>query len=262
MVVAGAYLYAFGFTRIYQRPITRMAASAWILEHIRGPLNVTVVSNETNTSTEGAQTYPIASPPDLTFAAGDAFHSVFVPLKTGKASQVTTERVSLVTADLRVKIFTDADHKDLLAEGYAIVPASDTRQDLILRLPEFNLQAEKTYYLVYKLKSGGPVEMSSASLRRENDQDPALPLDWSLSSQQAGIVEGALELTSADELRANRLVFAKFQGKADPTQVSIQVNLTQDDGGQEVLASASNNQRIDASGGSKAHGLSLHPGHA
>ena len=44
IVLIGTFGYAMAFTRIYNRPMTRIAASEWILANIPGPLNVVVDS--------------------------------------------------------------------------------------------------------------------------------------------------------------------------------------------------------------------------
>ena len=50
-----------------------------------------------------------------------------------------------------------------------IVPAGDAVNSLMVTLPALNVEAGKTYTVVYTLKSGGPVELSGAVLRSEKD---------------------------------------------------------------------------------------------
>ena len=43
-VIASTLLYAFAFTRIYTRPVTRVSASEWIYQKVPGPFTVVVES--------------------------------------------------------------------------------------------------------------------------------------------------------------------------------------------------------------------------
>ncbi|HWR65005.1 MAG TPA: DUF2298 domain-containing protein, partial [Bellilinea sp.] len=232
VVLGGTILYAVGFTDIYRQSITRMAASQWMIQNIRGPLNVVV------DSADGTQSYPISSPARFTFAAGERYHSAFIPTISGTASRIETVRVRLALADLRVKIYEDAEKKSLLGEGYVIVPAGDELNSLMVTLPALNVEAGKTYTVVYTLKSGGPVELSGAVLRSEKDDAPQLPVDWQVSHTRATTSNGTLEFTPVENMRINRLAFTEFFGRADAQQASVEVKITGDDAGEKVLASS------------------------
>ena len=231
-VVGGTGLYAIGFTGIYRQPITRMAASQWMLQNIRGPLNVVV------DGADGSQSYPIAAPARFTFATGERYHSAFIPLASGTTSRIETVRVRLALLDLRIKIYEDADKKNLLGEGFVIVPAGDAVNSLMVTLPALTVEAGKTYTVVYTLKSGGPVELGGAILRSEKDDAAQLPVDWQLSHTQAASSNGTLEFTPDENMRINRLAFSDFFGRADAQQASVEVKITSDDAGDKVLASS------------------------
>jgi YYY domain-containing protein len=46
LTIAGSFMWAFAFTRIYTRPVSRLAASEWILQNIPGPINLNMVTGE------------------------------------------------------------------------------------------------------------------------------------------------------------------------------------------------------------------------
>ncbi|MBN2256898.1 MAG: glycosyltransferase family 39 protein [Anaerolineaceae bacterium] len=44
ITIGGSFAWAFAFTRIYSRPVTRLAASEWIMENIPGPINLQLMT--------------------------------------------------------------------------------------------------------------------------------------------------------------------------------------------------------------------------
>ena len=56
VVITGTGLWAFAFTRIYTRPVTRVAASDWMLQNIPGAVNISIKT------TSGTVNEPIAYP--------------------------------------------------------------------------------------------------------------------------------------------------------------------------------------------------------
>src|SRR5512140_2702923 len=96
-------------------------------------------------------------------------------------------------------------------------------------------------------------------LRGNDDQAPRLSLDWRLASQQGSSSEGKLGLSPTTNVQVNRLVFEKFQGSIAPAPATIQVDLTRDNGGKEVLAPASLTQTISGSDNPQAPIFSFNP---
>lgn len=231
-VVGYTTLYAIGFTDIYHKPITRVQASEWMLQNIRGPLNVVV------DSAEGQQSYPIASPSRLTFSTGDSTQTSFVPLYSGTASSVTTVRVSLALADLRVNLFDDAEMKNKLGEGYSIVLWDRPDTELMVKLPSVKLEGGKTYYISYVFKTSGKAEAGGVVLRSAKDDAPQMAFDWTIAHSQAVSSKGTVEFVPPEEIQIDRLVFTTFNAVVDPAPVTIEVKLNADDVGEKVLTSS------------------------
>ncbi|MFC2054167.1 DUF2298 domain-containing protein [Chloroflexota bacterium] len=83
VAVLGATLaYAFGFTRIYDRPITRIEASRWIYQNIPGAINLRIQTDEEITN------QPLPFPYDFTITPGLPYRKEFVPKTGGILSEV------------------------------------------------------------------------------------------------------------------------------------------------------------------------------
>jgi YYY domain-containing protein len=87
LVLVATYAYAYAFSQIYTRPITRIAASRWIYENIPGPVNLTI---ETST---GPVSQIIPVPYGQSLRPGAPIRVSFTPKAGGKLSQVLLGRV-------------------------------------------------------------------------------------------------------------------------------------------------------------------------
>jgi len=81
-VLISTLAYAYGFTRIYTRPITRIEASRWIYQNVPGPINLHIENGE------GVYSQPVPFRYDETIRADSAYFSTFTANATGTLSQV------------------------------------------------------------------------------------------------------------------------------------------------------------------------------
>ena len=93
-VLAATIAYAFGFTRIYNRPVTRIEASRRIYQNIPGAINLRIQTDEQITN------QPLPFPYDFTIAPGLPYRREFVPKTGGILNEVYLPHVqdSLITA--------------------------------------------------------------------------------------------------------------------------------------------------------------------
>ncbi len=87
VVLAGTLAYAYAFSRIYTRPVTRIAASEWIYENIDGPINLLVESGDGIHLQQGQYRNQVSLLP------GQSYLSAFVADRDGMIESVTFPEV-------------------------------------------------------------------------------------------------------------------------------------------------------------------------
>ncbi len=87
VVLAGTLGYAYAFSRIYTRPVTRIEASEWIYDNIDGPINLTVKTEEGVFNQQGQYRNQV------TLLPGQSYLSAFVADRDGMIESVTFPEV-------------------------------------------------------------------------------------------------------------------------------------------------------------------------
>jgi YYY domain-containing protein len=105
--------YAFAFTRIYTRPVTRVAASEWIYQNVPAPINLHIET------ALGTRNQPLAFPHETTLTLSQPVLMAFQPQITGTMIDVVFEHIrsedSNVPRTLMVKVFEKPDSVEPLA---------------------------------------------------------------------------------------------------------------------------------------------------
>ena len=229
LVLMGVYAYAFAFTQIYTRPITRITASRWIMENIPGPLNVMVETPQ------GTRSYPVQIVHRQVVEPGNAGTSAIRVAKSGSVSTMTTVDVSQVGVNIYFRLTRDEAGEDILTEG--LLAVSDTNQDQkqTITFGDVNLTQDQTVYLHYRIQNASQFSLADVKLGNENPNDPTLPVDLNIQNQAPGEFKGSFAITPGSAIRINRLMINQFQQIFVPTETTLKVSLFNDGDEQNPL---------------------------
>ncbi len=201
-------LYAYGFTGIYRRPLTRVAASRWFYDNVPGDLGFYIKGDgdngtrtlvnlaipngnwkqaereagDTDTALDtdaeliaGASRLDDGIPYPLAFTAPESgtVDSVFVPHLGDPNHDPGTET-------LRVVLATDVAGMDVLTEGQISGEFGAAAHPLggyveIALEPPVYLEAGQSYYAIVQAVSGGPITTAGAIVATEGDWDDPIP---------------------------------------------------------------------------------------
>ena len=231
LVLVATYAYAFAFTRIYNRPMTRIAASEWILENIPGPFNVIVQTPA------GVRSYPVAVGNRQIAEVGEMASANIHVEQYGTVSQVTATDIRQIGMSFYFSITRDPEKSDIITEGRLAIPDDNQNDSQVISFGDIDLNAGETYYFNYRIQSSSEFSFSDLMLAHVDENLPNLPVDLNMQSQ-SGVLEGTLPLTPQQPLTLNRLKINGFQQFFIPTQTELKVSIYKD-GGESPLAESS-----------------------
>ena len=149
LVLSGTLVYAFAFSRIYTRPVTRIEASEWIYENIEGPINLMLETEDGDFMQQGQYRNQV------TLLPGQSYLSAFVADRDGTVESITFPQVQdltlsaepiLYTLDIREAVSGDS----MLSEMLTSQPAGGSQlSSLDFYFDQsVSLEKGKTYVLV------------------------------------------------------------------------------------------------------------------
>ena len=151
-VLVGTLAWAFAFTRIYTRPVTRIEASQWIYQNVYSAMNFQVETQQ------GMQNFPVAMRNDMQATADKPIVQAFRSDKTAALISVQLSHVVNTTKpneidNLVVIVSENVDGSDRIAAGLvsaAFAPGDDPRgssYQIELNAPVV-VEKDKQYYIL------------------------------------------------------------------------------------------------------------------
>jgi YYY domain-containing protein len=153
LVVLTTFAWAFAFTQIYTRPVTRVAASDWIYANVPGPINL-----ELDTATGSIQ-QPLGYRSGINVLSDTPISLTFTAEHSGLLSEITLERVSsaIYTAensDQKTMMVTLRRADDLSEQPASAYFASDFSNEAAYTAPfdqGIQIIAGETYTLTFSV---------------------------------------------------------------------------------------------------------------
>ncbi len=201
LVLALTAAWAFAFTRIYTRPLTRVEASRWIYQNVPGPINLHIFNEE------GMTSQPVAFRSGYTLSSEDGpLVLAFYPRQTGELVDLRFSHLSSPDENLVFKVLSVAVSDDPGVNSLTLAQlANDFRVEGDPRGKDYTVHfsgpvkvdAGRMYYFILSLAGNG------------NRLNLSGPLTFTLSTGQETIRQYLPEPVSA--LRASERYLIGFE---------------------------------------------------
>jgi YYY domain-containing protein len=204
VILLATTLWAFAFTSIYTRPLTRVDATRWIFNNIPGSANLVVQT------ADDSLIEPVPLPQDFTLNVGAEYTSFFTSHLDGTVSALSFPYVSEISGledELWMRV-TLTDEQDppvsVMADYRGTIPV-DTEEAIELALDTgFVLRLGHRYSMRLELFSGGTLGMRGSIIVAESSWDDALPMRFDDRDGFGGYYSGRnLELYWPDNQDSN-----------------------------------------------------------
>ena len=196
LVLIATCAWAFAFTRIYTRPITRVAAARWIYQNVPGPINLHIQT------ADGMYNQPLPFQENQAILQSMPFSTSFEAKKDGVLSEIYLEHVLDHKSSPGNKILTlnisKADQPEIISRATLtadFLPVHDLRGEGFLVKFEQPLSLVKgSQYQLMISFSGGNSEIGIAGSAPANESswDDGLPLRIDGYDGYGGIYQGGL----------------------------------------------------------------------
>lgn len=203
-VLIATLAWAFAFTRIYERPMTRVDATRWIYQNVPGPINLHILT------TEGTDSHPLSYPTDSILTPAKGYVTPFTARASGVLNEVTLGKAAqkdlTVTIPDRLTVKISDGHNDaVLSQGEAVLdlkPVNDVRGQVVtIRLnPPLAVLKGQNYFLSLETAQGF-IAIQGSAPANESTWDDGLPLRMDGLDGYGGIYQSGLnfEMYWADD---------------------------------------------------------------
>jgi YYY domain-containing protein len=195
VVVISTLAYGFAFSGIYDRPITRVAASRWIYQNIPGPINLPIQTSQ------GVDNQPVPYSQGYVIQPGVPYVASFVPQADGTLNEIDLTHVvdrlaskDPKTLSVTISSLPSLDQPLATARLTSVLEAvPDTRgQGYVLPLDHaVVLRSGETYYVqISLLTEAGRITLEGSSIAVEGAWDDSLPVRLDNYDGYGGIYHG------------------------------------------------------------------------
>lgn len=164
LVLLLTFAYAFAFSSIYERPITRIEASRWIYANLSGPINLRIEGEN------GLQNQILPVPYEFRILPQLPYSTNFSPSASGALTQIVLPQVSDESVepqerDLTLTLNSIPPESDPLATATVrFDPKQNEPQSLVVDLnPAIPLDRQKSYNLTIALPPSAPMTLFEES---------------------------------------------------------------------------------------------------
>lgn len=179
-VLSGTYAWAYAFTRIYVRPITRIEASRWIYQNIPGPINLRIETKE------GFYSQPLPFPSGFMLQAEQPYATEFTARASGNLKEVFLPHVldiqpgaSVKTLFVKITSVGEPQVSAVARFSGDFQPVADPRGEgftLTFDTP-LPMSQDQSYRLTLGIEAGNAsITLTGAAPANEGDWDDGLPL--------------------------------------------------------------------------------------
>jgi YYY domain-containing protein len=190
IVVVGTFAWAWGFTRIYTRPVTRITASSWI--YANAPTAITLHYAPGSSETGDPSNVQLPLPPQVTFSASQP---LITPFRAPQAATLDSITINHLTNQgsvpgpetIHVIMAEDPAGQQVVAQASLTAQLEadgSSGSNYTFSFSPVSLEAGREYYLTSSVAAGGPVTARTSTIATEQ-WDDALPLP--VDGQTAGV---------------------------------------------------------------------------
>jgi YYY domain-containing protein len=220
LVFAATLAWAFAFTRIYTRPVSRVSASHWIFQNVPGPINLHIDTSD------GLYNQPLPFQASQTIDPVVPFTSIFTANASGSVKQIYLPHVVDLNASPGEKILklslhatgdNTPDHQGRITSGFTTVQDPRGGAYTFLLDEALNLVKGDQYQITISLPvGGGEIALSGSAPANESSWDDGLPLRVDGYDGYGGIYQNGLNFEMYWDDNTDKLVrFVNTMEQAD-----------------------------------------------